>query len=177
MQGVLYFAVLRPKLAAQEAPMKAFLLALVSLAATFSTPAFGSEAISQRLQSEFSRLRELVTRLEPEFEVGGYLKGKSYGDHELLWRTSDTGTDAEVIRIYRDKGDKEQAFDVTFHRNDVIVRGRTVIRRFVGPASTGWRNDTIDAHTGEYLGSQGASAPRLDARDEAILRQWDIRLE
>ncbi len=157
--------------------MKNLLLALFAFTATFSSPALGSEAISQRLQSEFHRLRELVVHLEPEFEVGGYLKGKSSGDHELLWRTSDTGTDSEVIRIYRDKGDKEQAFGVTFYRNDVIVKGRTVIRRFVGPAATGWRNDTIDAHSGEYLGSQGASEPALDTRDEEILRHWDIRLE
>ena len=151
--------------------------------AFFSLPAHASERIAGRLHSEYARLRALVEKLEPEFEVGGYLKGRRYGDHELLWRLAEEPgcssahlrCDAEVIRIFRDKAGHE-SFDVTFHRNQAIVPGRTVIRRFVGPNPTGWRNDTIDADSREYLGSQGARRPRLDRREEEILRQWDIEL-
>ncbi len=148
-------------------------LAILSLSATAAPR---QEEIPERLRSEYFRLRALVEKLEPDFEVAGYLKGKTYGDHELLWHIEPGMQDAEVIRIYREKGDREQAFDVTFHYSTAIVRERTVIRRFVGPTFTGWRNDTMDVETGEYLGSQGTSFPHLDARDKQILGQWDIQL-
>lgn len=146
-----------------------------ALTALLSATAHASGSIGQRIDSEFQRLKALAGSLEPEFEVGGYLKGKRYGDHELLWHLAEEEGDAEVIRIYRDKPGHE-SFDVTFHRNQAIVPGRTVIRRFVGPNPTGWRNDTIDAGTLEYLGSQGTRRPRMDAAEEAILRKWDIEL-
>jgi hypothetical protein len=144
--------------------------------ALFTASAHASPEISQELKSEFERLRSTVSKLTPEYEVGGYLAGKRYGDHELLWHLAKTPGDPEVIRIYRDKGDSEQALDITFHHSAMIVRDRTVIRRFVGPAMTGWRGDTMDAATGEYLGSQGATQPLLDPRDRQILEQWGIRL-
>ena len=150
-------------------------LFLLFFAAFVSVTAHATEPRAQRLNQEFTRLRAFVQTLEAEFEVGGYLKGKSYGDHELLWHLGEETGDSEVIRIYRDKPGHE-SFDVTFHRNQAIAPGRTVIRRFVGPNPTGWRNDTIDADTLEYLGSQGTSRPRLDQAEEAILRKWDIEL-
>lgn len=154
--------------------MKTLLLTFLTVS-FLSLPAHASGEIAARVHAEYSRLRALVSTLEPEFEVGGYLKGKSYGDHELLWHISEDPADSEVIRIFRDKAGHE-SFDVTFHRNQAIVPGRTVIRRFVGPNPTGWRNDTIDAETREYLGSQGTRRPRLDPREEEILRKWDIEL-
>lgn len=156
-------------------PLLTFLTVAFLSLPSLSLPAHASERIAWRLHSEYARLRALVEKLEPEFEVGGYLKGRRYGDHELLWRLAVDEGDSEVIRIFRDKAGHE-SFDVTFHRNQAIVPGRTVIRRFVGPNPTGWRNDTIDAETREYLGSQGARRPRLDEREEEILRQWDIEL-
>ncbi len=120
-------------------------------------------------------MRALVEKLEPEFVVGGYLKGKKYGDHELLWKLAGEPGEAEVIRIFRDK-EGMKSFEITFHHNDHIVKGREVIRRFVGPGISGWRNDTIDSQTLEYLGSQGARRPMLDSRDREILKQWDIEL-
>lgn len=144
--------------------MKFLLLALLALTARAdSDPA-------QEVQTQFQRLRAVVSKLKPEFEVGGYLNGKRYGDHELLWHLEPAG-DAEVIRIYREKKNGP-AFDITFHRNNAIVPGRTVIRRFYGPSPTGWRNDTVDADTGEYLGSQGQEEPRLDKRDREIMERW-----
>ena len=160
--------------------MKPVLLAL-SLVAVFAflpreAVSSSEEEISATLQKEYSRLRKIAAKLKPEYEVGGYLKGKVYGDHELLWRLAEEKGDPEVIRIYRDKGEGRQPFDVTFHHSTGIIKGRTVIRRFVGPASTGWRNDTIDAETGEYLGSQGTRDPAMDPRDLEILKKWNIRL-
>ncbi len=142
----------------------------------FSWTATASTEIGQRVQGEFSRLRAVVSQLTPEFQVGGYLNGKSYGDHEILWALSEDPSRSEVIRIYREKGANEQPMVVSFHRSTLIAPGRTVIRRFVGPGLTGWRNDTVDVDSGEYLGSQGNESPLLDARDREILKKWDIEL-
>lgn len=148
--------------------MSVLLLALT----LFVSPARAGQEIGPEIQAQFQRLHSFVSALEPEFTVGGYLKGKSYGDHELLWHLATEPGEAEVIRVYREKGPSEQAFDITFHRNRAIVPGRIVIRRFVGPESTGWRNDTVDEETGDYLGMQGEVNPAVDARDQAILRKW-----
>lgn len=148
---------------------------LVLLITGFSFVASANTEISERLRSEFDRLVELVSTLEPDDHVG-YLESKSYGDHELLWKLGETSEDNDVIRIYYDKGEKEQAFTISYHRSRHIVEGRTVIRRFVGPMISGWRNDTIDADTGAYLGSQGAITPRLDDREKEIMEEWDIQL-
>lgn len=127
---------------------------------------FGAEILAQ-----YARMKSVASKLKPEFDVGGYLNGKTYGDHELLWHLAEEPGEAEVIRIFREKPDG-QAFDITFHRNNAIVPGRTVIRRFVGPVKSGWRNDTVDANTGEYLGSQGQTEPEMDKRDQEIMRRW-----
>ena len=153
--------------------MKAFLLALLVSANAFASP---SPAIGRELKKEFLQLHRLVSKMRPEFTVGDYLSGKSYGDHEILWRLGEEAGDPDVIRIYRDKGEKAQALDITFHRSAGIIRGRTVIRRFVGPAMRGWRNDTMDFHSGEYLGSQGTSSPSLDERDREIMEKWGVVL-
>lgn len=146
--------------------MKFLILAL----ALFTSVARAETDIGQEVRQQFDRMRAVVSKMKPEFAVGGYLNGKSFGDHEVLWHLEPAG-DAEVIRIYRKKKNG-QAFDITFHRNDAIVRGRTVIRRFVGPSPTGWRNDTVDADTGEYLGSQGQEEPLMDKRDREIFKRW-----
>lgn len=152
------------------------LILTVLFSAGVSTIALASEEqISRTLQDEFHRLYDLAAKTEPEFEVGGFLNGKSYGDHELLWRLADEPGEYDVIRIFRDK-EGSNSFDVTFYRADHIVPGVTVLRRFVGPGISGWRNDTIDYKTGEYLGSQGARRPALDARDREILKKWKIEL-
>lgn len=148
--------------------MKSLLLSLVF----FAGAAQASSDIGKDLQSQYKKMHSIVSKLKAEFDVGGYLNGKSYGDYEVLWHLAEEPGEAEVIRIFRDKGAREQAFSITFHRNRAIVPGRTVIRRFVGPASTGWRNDTVDAETGAYLGHQGADDPNLDKRDQEILKQW-----
>lgn len=145
--------------------MKYFILALMLTAFTARAES-GSE-----IRSQYFQLRKTVEGLKPEYDVGGYLSGKRFGDHEILWHLAEELGDAEVIRIYREKkGD--QAFNITFHRNNALVPGRRAIRRFVGPERSGWRNDTIDEDTEEYLGSQGEEEPRMDARDRAIMKRW-----
>jgi hypothetical protein len=139
-------------------------------------PAAASQEISQRIQEEFSRIYAVAEAAEAEYTVGGFMEGKSYGDHELLWRLGSENGGYDIIRIYRDKGDRQQSLGISYYRARHIVPGRTVIRRFVGPDISGWRNDTIDADTGEYLGSQGARQPSLDRRDRQILKKWGVRL-
>lgn len=123
------------------------------------------------IRNEFSRLYEKVQKLRPESTVGGLLKSKSYGDHELLWHLDDEPGGYDVIRIYREKKDSS-AFEIAYFRGTHLIPGRNVIRRFYGPVGSGWRNDTVDAETGQYLGSQGAREPNMDARDRQIMRKW-----
>lgn len=147
--------------------------AVLTFLLTISTQA---ESLNgQQILNEYERIHQFVANAEPEFEVGGLLKGKQFGDYKLLWKIAKEKGDSEVIRIYRDKGQKEQAFEVSYFRNELIVPGKTVIRRFIGPASTGWRNDTVDFADGRYLGSQGTERPYLDQRDSEILAEWNIR--
>ena len=139
----------------------------------FASNALASEGISQQLQSEFTRLERSFSSCESELTVGGVFHTKAFGDHEVLWSFDRVNGGSDVIRIYRGKKD-EDAFVVAYFRSPWIIAGRTVIRRFVGPSITGWRNDTIDANTGEYLGMQGMADPELDSRDKEILKQWGI---
>lgn len=150
------------------------LLVLASLLSPFT--ALASSEIAARIRTEYKQLRALVASWEPEYVVGGYMNGKDFGDHEILWRLGEEEGDAEVIRIYRDKGEGKESFSVTFHFGDHMIDGHTIIRRFIGPSFRGWRNDSVDAVTGEYLGSQGIDRPALDRRDREILRKWKIKL-
>lgn len=154
--------------------MKKLFCSLVTLLVSLNV--FADPAIADRLVKEYARLRAIAVATTPDSLVGGYLKSKSFGDHKLLWKLAEEPGDNEVIRIYRPKGQGVPPMDVTFHFSRFIVEERTVIRRFVGPSTTGWRNDTVDASTGEYLGSQGATKPALDSRDREILKTWDIEL-
>lgn len=147
-----------------------FSLSMNASASNFTTP----EEAGLQIRQEFDGLYQYVQNLEPEYEVGGMLKAKEYGDHKLLWDLADEPGETDVIRIYRSKGRGD--FNVTYHRTHQIIEGKIVIRRFVGPLISGWRNDTIDAHTNEYLGAQGVFAPDLDQRDTEIMEKWGVRL-
>ncbi|MGE0525938.1 MAG: hypothetical protein AB7G93_10240 [Bdellovibrionales bacterium] len=153
--------------------MKSMLLLLSLFAATSFV--YAGDSIGQSLLTEYKDVRAKVSRIQPEFDVGGY-NAKDYGDYRLIWRLAETMEEAEMIRIYRAKGLRDHDFDVTYHRNRAIAPGRTVVRRFVGPMDRGWRNDTVDIDTGEYLGRQGAPYPRMDARDREILEQWGMQI-
>jgi hypothetical protein len=127
---------------------------------------------SQIIQSEWQESRELVSTLKADGDVGGYMLYKDYSDMKLLWRTNDQQDENEVIRFFRLRA-SGTVFSVTYHKSDVIIPGRTVIRRFIGTEPTGWVNHTVDFHSGEYLGQQGF-APNLTREEENILHDWAI---
>lgn len=121
---------------------------------------------------EWSNFRTLVDTLEADGDVGGYMDFKKYGEMTLLWRTSDNTNDNEVIRFFRTRPG-HQSFAVTYHKSHIIVPGKVVLRRFIGPEPTGWINHTIDFETGEYLGRQGFT-PSLTKAEKKLLKDWDI---
>lgn len=138
-------------------------------------PSQDEDFIASTIYKEFTRLRERFQLETPDTVVGGLYKQKSFGSHVVLWKIEQFPEDSEVIRIYRaSKIEGEQDFSVTFHKNGVIVPGKTVLRRFIGPDSRGWRNDTLDYLTFQYLGSQGAERPQISPTDREILNMWDI---
>ena len=94
---------------------------------------------------------------------------------ELLWKLAKYEGDYDVIRIFSERKDGKD-FVVSYFRGDHLVEGRTVIRRFYGPVITGWRNDTVDVETDEYLGWQGVEEPRLNKKDENVLNLWNVEL-
>lgn len=156
--------------------MKFFCRLLVALITGYSFSVGAQmDAHGKEIIQEFNRLYKMANRLTPEFEVGGFLYGKNYGDHKFMWRLADTADGNDYIRIYRALPNN-QAFEISFHRSSLIIPGRQVIRRFYGPATGGWRNDTVDANTGEYLGRQGTEKPRLALRDAEIMDKWCVKL-
>jgi hypothetical protein len=154
-------------------PMKSLILSVLIL---LSSQSFASE-ISKQLFKEFDQMYELVSSLEPDGQVGGLLNEKVIGDYSLLWKLADEPGEYDVIRIYRDyPGERFDHFSVSYYLADHIVPGRTVLRRFVGTKLNFFRNHTVDAKTGEYLGSQGASFLSLRPRDQEILDHYGIVL-
>lgn len=151
------------------------LKAIIIFMSFLATSAWG-RPMGQILVNEYLRIKSTIAQLQPEFEVGGLLKGKSYGDYKLLWRFANVKGDHEVIRFYREKTGGSQDFEVAYHVSTEIAPGRTVIRRFLGPAATGWRADTADVSTGEHLSTQGTDTPFLDERDQQIVKEWDLKL-
>ena len=150
-------------------------LSLLSVCMPLQQNLLAKEKFSHQIHEEFHQMYDFVLNLESEFKVGDVLYGKSYGDYEILWTLAQETGETDVIRIYREK-EGQQAFVVSYFRSPHILEGRTVIRRFIGPSLTGWRNDTIDAETNEYLGRQGQTQPALDQRDREILKAWGIKL-
>ena len=131
------------------------------------------------LQQEFKELRSLVANLTPDYVVGGLYNAKEYEGVTLLWKIDSEGDgtgENEVIRFYGERVPPLKDFGVTYHKSYAIVPGEVVLRRFYGPDSTGWRNDTIDFESGEYIGSQGARTPFLSETDIAIMKNWNLTI-
>ncbi len=128
--------------------------------------------VTQVLQEEWSRFRAHVQTLTPDGDIGG-TPFKDYEGMTLLWDVSEDARDNEVIRFYMERSDSPDWFSVTYHKSHVIVPGKVVLRRFVGPEPTGWVNHTIDYHTGEYLGSQGRS-PNIRRNERTMMRDWGM---
>ena len=154
----------------QERDMKKMFLVFVLLMSS----AFADDAkISQTLMEEWNRFRTLVDTLKADGDIAEYMLYKKYGDMDLLWRTSDDENDNQTIRFFMKKRNGD-VFAVTYHLSvNVIVDGRRVIRRFIGPEPSGWINHTIDYDTKEYYGQQGWK-PFLSAKEKKLLKDWGI---
>lgn len=152
--------------------MKKIILAFLVLS-TILGQAFANDTISQTLMKEWTTFRAKVDTIEPRGDIGGYMLYRDYQDMTLLWRTSNDTADNEVIRFFMERSNGEN-FVVTYHKSDVIVPGKIVLRRFVGTEPTGWINHTIDFNTGEYLGSQG-QAPAIMTAEKKMMKEWGIR--
>lgn len=151
--------------------MKSIACILLVLFSIFAQ-SFGSDAIAPTLIKEWSRFRAQVDRIEPQGDIGGHVLYRDYEDMTLLWRTSTGTNDNEVIRFFMQRSSGE-IFCVTYHKSDVIVPGKIVLRRFVGTEPTGWINHTIDLNTSEYLGTQGI-APTLMPQEKKMMKKWGI---
>lgn len=137
-----------------------------------TSQAFASSEIAFTILKEWKYFRAEVSTLEPQGDIGGYMLYREYGEMTLLWRTSESMDDNEVIRFFMYRNDGT-VFAVTYHRSDIIVPGRMVIRRFIGTEPTGWINHTVDYQTGDYLGSQGTGT-ELTKKEVALLKEWHI---
>ncbi len=148
---------------------KMLLICLFLIGNAFAQP---DRQIAETLREEWQEYRLLVDSLSADGDVGGYMLFKNYGEMILLWRTSQGSQDNEVIRFYmmRSLG---TSFAVTYHKSNLIVPGKVVLRRFIGPEPTGWINHTIDYDSGEYLGSQGTQ-PSLTSREKKMMNEWGI---
>ena len=139
---------------------------------------------SQRLIDEFKQLRTAVSQLQPDNNVPGgtghyenYFQEKDYGDYVIMWRLEEQENNPdyhEVIRLYIKPQGEQDSFAVTYHKTTQILKGTLVLRKFVGPEPIGWRNDTINYKTGEYLGFQGMRRLVIPKHIEWILTQWGI---
>ncbi len=158
---------------------KRFLMAFAAaftLAATFSAPAQAADSRSLVLKQEFNKFYNYVQTLRPDGKVGNFMKYKKVGDFLVLWDLGKTPDDYDVIRLYNEHKDGTDSFVVSYYRSNQLVDGRTVIRRFVGPGIIGWRNDTVDAVTGEYLGMQGLRDPYMTEGDHKLVQHFKVRL-
>lgn len=148
-----------------------FLFSSLSTAQNF----FSDEEKALIVLEEWNRLHSLVSELEPEFDVGGLLNGKSYQNHKLLWTLTDEFDGHEIIRIHIEKEDGNP-FQISYHRGSHIVPGVNVVRRFIGPFYGGFSAHTIEKETGEYLGMQGSIYFKKEKIDLQVMEKWNITL-
>lgn len=154
------------------------ILGFSSLAqASLFEEAYTEKQISNHVISEFEQLYMHVQDLEHDYVVGGILKAKKLAGFELLWSLDSDPKGYDTIRIYKkSKDDEKQGFAVTYYRGRHIIEGVNVIRRFMGPAQSGWRADTVDYSTQAYLGYQGKQSPEISADEKKILNKLGITI-
>lgn len=128
---------------------------------------------SKILTAEWNRLYELVSQTEADYVVGGLYNAKEFDGVTLLWKV---GTEHEVIRFYAERMAPLKDFSVTYFKTPHIVKDTMVLRRFYGPDSTGWRNDTIDFDSGDYIGRQGVRFPYLGNDDQKVMNDWSLTI-
>lgn len=152
------------------------LLLAMTLVFAISSAAQAMDSRSTVLKNEFDQFYTYVTELEPDGKIGDFMKYKKVGDFTVLWDLGVEKTDYDLIRLYNEHTDGTDSFAVSYYRSQNIVPGRTVIRRFVGPGIKGWRNDTMDLETGEYLGMQGFPEPYMTSEDRALIQEFKVEL-
>ena len=149
---------------------------LVFLLMTFSVQVFSEESQeSKTLISEYNKIVKIIKKSKSDGTIDGFTEYKIVGDGiDLIWTFGETQENPTMIRIYKKKDKNEKSFSVSYYRNSSIIKGTTVIRRFIGSNATGWRNDTVDLSDNQYMGSQGSLSLRLSPKDEGILEVWGI---
>jgi len=153
--------------------MKKFIFLFAIVLSQVFTPLYSQDQKAETLKSEWNRFRNEVETINPDGDIGGYMLYRDYQDMTLLWRTSFDPNENEVIRFFM-KRDDGTVFAVTYHKSDIIIPGRQVLRRFVGTEPTGWINHTIDFETNEYLGTQG-QRPQLTSSEKSMMKKWGIK--
>lgn len=154
--------------------MKKIVFAFLVLFAVIGQ-AFADEGIAKSIMKEWRTFRAQVETIKPDGDIGGYMLYRDYQDMTLLWRISADPAENEVIRFFMQRPDGV-VFAVTYHKSDVIIPGRIVLRRFIGTEPTGWINHTIDFLTGDYIGSQGQK-PALTSQEKKMMSEWGIKFE
>ena len=136
------------------------------------TPAQAVETKAETLKKEYSKLFDIVKNITPDYKIGKDYNVKDYGDDELIWRLAISDRDQDFVGIY-DKG-RRDSFSVRFYRAKHFIPGRNVLRRFIGPVMIGWRSDTIDYNTNEYIRWEGVERPTLEPSELDFLKRWSI---
>ena len=149
--------------------------ALLSLVLLFACLSANASETATVLLNEFQYIRQIIESRTADGNVGGYYDFIEMDGYEILY-TPEFDTDHDVIRVFLNRETPEKDFSITYYLTDHIVRGRRVLRRFVGPEPTGWRNDTIDVNTLEYLGSQGNSRLILKEDEQKIADELGVTL-
>lgn len=148
------------------------LILFFTLITTYKANAL-TELREKKILLEYEALVKKVNYLTPDYQIGP-LKVKKYSDHELLWDIGDGKEDYNVIRLYVEKKQTDD-FSVSYYLGTHLVKGRQVLRRFLGPhLRPGWRADSIDYQTKRFIGIQGRQEPHLDEADLAMLKNWNI---
>lgn len=144
---------------------------LVATILSLSSSLWAAESPEAKvLKSEFDRLQKYVSQLVPDGTVDGFLKYKVMNGYEILWELDEVDNSHSVITLYRDQ------FAVHYYKSAYIIENKYVLRRFIGPHITGWRNDTVDIESGAYLGRQGLEKPIWTKADQAVIDFWNITL-
>ncbi len=151
-----------------------FFLFLIFWGATLQ---LNAQSKAEVLLDEYNNLKKRTENLAPDGQIGGVFNYRDRGDHELIWDMNDYSVDQhDTLRIFVLGDKKAQSFSVTYHYSDFLVPQRTVLRRFIGPESQGWRADTIDVTDLEDLGYQGLEKPRLTPAQIQLLGRYKIQL-
>jgi hypothetical protein len=138
--------------------------------------AFAADNRAAVIKTEFDRLYAYVRTLQPDGKIGETAKYKKVGSYLVIWELDYNVDEDDIIRLFNEHIGGTESFDVSYYQSKSIVPERTVLRRFVGPTVIGWRNDTLDLKTGEYLGMQGRDVPIMNASDRKMLQRFKVQL-